>query len=142
MKTLVTQIVSAYVQHNTISSAEIPSLISQIYAALTTVGETKVEETLVPAVTVKKSVTSEAIICLECGKSLSMLKRHLKTDHDLTPAQYREKWKLPLSYPMTAPDYASRRSELALKIGLGRKKKVVPPPVEPVKPRRGRKAIA
>ncbi|MDR3440561.1 MucR family transcriptional regulator, partial [Telmatospirillum sp.] len=74
-----------------------------------------------PAVSIRKSVRPDAITCLECGKELSMLKRHIATDHGLSPAEYRAKWSLPSDYPMTAPDYAARRSELALKIGLGRK---------------------
>jgi predicted transcriptional regulator len=138
---LATEIVSAYVAHNSLPSNELPDLIRSIYGALVaTDGPEQVEEA-VPAVSVKKSVTPEAITCLDCGKKFSMLKRHLRTDHETTPEDYRLKWNLPASYPMVAPQYAERRSALAVKIGLGhsRKNAVTAAPVIAEKPKRGRK---
>ena len=117
------RLVAAYVSHNAVSISELPALIQSTYKALTTTGEgTVVVEAQQPAVSVKKSVSASAVICLECGKGQKMLKRHLHTAHDLTPDEYRTKWNLPLDYPMVAPDYAARRSELAKTIGLGKKR--------------------
>lgn len=119
---LTAQIVSAHVQHNTVATDALPALIRDVYRTLQNVGQQPVQaETPNPAVPVKQSVRQDRIICLEDGKSFSMLKRHLMTDHKLTPQQYREKWGLPRDYPMVAPDYAQTRSTLAKKIGLGRK---------------------
>ena len=119
---LAVQIVSAHVQHNKIPSEELPGFIQQIYKTLQSVGsEPAVAEKPAPSVPVKKSVFHDHVICLDCGKQLKMLKRHLMTDHNMTTEQYRERWSLGREYPMVAPDYASRRSALAKKIGLGRK---------------------
>ena len=118
------EIVSAYVGNNTIGAGELPSLIQEVYTAL---NEATQEvpganaEPLKPAVPVKKSVTSEYIICLEDGKKFKSLKRHLRTHYDLTPEEYRSKWGLPADYPMVAPSYAAARSNLAKKMGLGQK---------------------
>jgi predicted transcriptional regulator len=120
--TLAVQIVSAHVQHNKMQSEELPGFIQQIYKTLHAVGsEPSVADKPAPAVAVKKSVFDDHVICLDCGKKLKMLKRHLMTDHNMTPEQYRERWGLGRDYPMVAPDYASKRSALAKKIGLGRK---------------------
>jgi len=120
--TLAVQIVSAHVQHNKVQSEELPAFIQQIYKTLQSVGsEPAVQDKPAPAVAVKKSVFDDHVICLDCGKKLKMLKRHLMTDHSLTPEQYRERWGLGRDYPMVAPDYASKRLALAKKIGLGRK---------------------
>ena len=116
---LTAQIVSAHVAHNTVSPDQLPDLIRNVFAALGNVAK-PVEEKREPAVPVRQSVRSDSIICLEDGKKFSMLKRHLMTDHKLTPQQYREKWGLPHDYPMVAPSYAIVRSTLAKKIGLGR----------------------
>jgi predicted transcriptional regulator len=119
---LTAQIVAAHVRHNTVASDALPGLIQDVYRALLNVGQQPAQvEKAPPAVSVKQSIRQDRIICLEDGKSFSMLKRHLMTDHKLTPQQYREKWGLPRDYPMVAPDYAKTRSALAKKIGLGRK---------------------
>ena len=119
---LTAQIVAAHVRHNAVTPDALPSLIQDVYKALTNVGKQPAEaEKPTPAVPVKQSIRQDRIICLEDGKSFSMLKRHLMTDHKLTPQQYREKWGLPRDYPMVAPNYAKTRSALAKKIGLGRK---------------------
>jgi predicted transcriptional regulator len=119
---LTAQIVSAHVRHNAVPPDALPGLIQEVYKTLTNVGKQPVQaETPAPAVPVKQSIRQDRIICLEDGKSFSMLKRHLMTDHKLTPQQYREKWGLPREYPMVAPNYAQTRSALAKKIGLGRK---------------------
>lgn len=119
--TLTTQIVAAHVSNNTVAPGDLPMLIDQVYRSLANVGAepTAVEERPQPAVPIKKSVTPEYIICLEDGKKLKMLKRHLKTAYDMTPEQYRERWGLPSEYPMVAPNYARQRSSLAKQIGLG-----------------------
>ena len=119
---LAAQVVSAHVSNNGVTAGELPNLISAVHQALARAGEVVAKPPLPdPAVDVKKSVRADQIICLDCGKSFSMLKRHLTTDHKLTPAEYRQRWGLPLSYPMVAPNYAKVRSAMAKKIGLGRK---------------------
>ena len=119
---LTAQIVSAHVRHNSVAPDALPGLIQEVYRALTMVGQQPAQaEKPEPAVPVKQSIRQDRIICLEDGKGFSMLKRHLMTDHKLTPQQYREKWGLPRDYPMVAPSYAQTRSALAKKIGLGRK---------------------
>ena len=119
---LTTEIVSAHVSNNTLPVNELPQLIQDVYRTLSAVGGTVMpSEKPQPAVPVKKSVTPDYIICLEDGKKLKMLKRHLKTAYNLTPDDYRERWGLPRDYPMVAPNYAKHRSSLAKKIGLGTK---------------------
>ena len=120
---LTAQIVSAHVGRNTVEVDDLPKVIQQVYSTLTDLGkEPKPEpEKLVPAVPIKKSVTPDYIICLEDGKQLKMLKRHLKTAYNMTPEEYRERWGLSPEYPMVAPNYASQRSKLAKQIGLGTK---------------------
>lgn len=119
---LTAQIVSAHVSHNTVAPDALPALIQEVYKTLINVGKQPAQaEKPTPAIPVKQSIRQDRIICLEDGKSFSMLKRHLMTDHKLTPQQYREKWGLPRDYPMVAPNYAQTRSALAKKIGLGRK---------------------
>jgi predicted transcriptional regulator len=147
---LCADIVSAYVSNNSIQAADLPVLLHSVYAALTKTAQGQKEEPkaeLIPAVPVKKSVTPDAIICLEDGKSFKSLKRHLRTAYDMTPEQYRAKWNLPADYPMVAPNYAKARSELAKTIGLGQQRKKGKAPVEaaandaaPVKGHRTRKA--
>src|SRR5262245_57421107 len=119
---LTAQIVSAHVRHNSVTPDALPGLIQEVYKTLLNIGQQPVQtEKPAPAVPIKQSIRQDRIICLEDGKSFSMLKRHLMTDHKMTPQQYREKWGLPRDYPMVAPNYAETRSELAKKIGLGRK---------------------
>ena len=120
---LVTQIVSAHCASSTVAAEALPALIRQVHAALTQAGgpEQAITEKPEPAVPPRKSVFPDYIVCLEDGKKLKMLKRHLKTHYGLTPERYREKWDLPSNYPMVAPNHAERRSDLARQIGLGRK---------------------
>ena len=123
---LTADIVSAYVSNNTVSSADLPALINQVHAALLRVSTGQGEgssESLKPAVTIKKSITPEHIVCLEDGKKFKSLKRHLRTQYNMTPEQYREKWGLPVDYPMVAPNYAAARSELAKQMGLGQQRR-------------------
>ncbi len=119
---LTSAIVSAFVSNNAVSTGELPGLIESVHKTLTQVGQPAaphVEQE--PAVSVKRSITKQAIICLECGKQQKTLKRHLGTAHNLTPGDYRAKWNLRPDYPMVAPEYAEKRRDLAKKIGLGRK---------------------
>jgi predicted transcriptional regulator len=116
------QIVSAHVQSNTIPPDQLPRLIQDVYTALSSVGQVAtLGPKPVPAVPVKSSVVANHVVCLDCGRKFSMLRRHLMTDHKLTPEQYRQRWSLLPSYPLVAPNYAKTRSALAKRIGLGRK---------------------
>jgi predicted transcriptional regulator len=123
---LTAEIVSAYVSNNTVAATEISLLISQVHSALLRVsngqGETS-GEPIKPAIAVKKSITPDYIICLEDGKKFKSLKRHLRTQYNMTPEHYREKWGLPPDYPMVAPNYAEARSQLAKQMGLGQQRK-------------------
>ena len=120
---LTARIVSAHLSNNPVEAATLPALIHSVYRSLSTVGEPQPQPTpmLTPAVPVKKSVFPDYIVCLEDGKKLKMLRRHLQTSYGLTPAAYRTKWGLPTDYPMVAPNYAAKRSSLAKESGLGRK---------------------
>ncbi len=121
---LTADIVAAYVSTNNVSSENLTTLIGDVHKALyrTASGAgTPQAEAPIPAVAVKKSVASDHIVCLEDGKAFKSLKRHLRTHHDLTPGDYRQRWGLPADYPMVAPNYAKARSTLARKMGLGRK---------------------
>lgn len=117
-----TEIVAAHACNNTIAPSELPQMIQDVYKTLVVVGTTPlVPERPRPAVAIKKSIFPDYIVCLEDGKKLKMLKRHLKTAYNLTPDEYRVRWGLPTDYPMVAPNYAKHRSNLAKKIGLGTK---------------------
>ena len=119
---LTSEIVAAHVSNNTLAVNDLPQLIKDVYFTLANVDETQgFPERLNPPVSIKKSVTPDFIVCLEDGKKLKMLKRHLKTAYNMTPEEYRQRWSLPLDYPMVAPNYAKHRSDLAKEIGLGRK---------------------
>ena len=119
------EITSAYVANNAVATADLPRVIQTIAENLRMLGQEKVEEEKPePAVQIKKSITPDYIICLEDGKKLKMLKRHLKTRYNMTPDEYRQRWGLKDDYPMVAPSYAATRSELAKKIGLGKPKPV------------------
>ncbi|MEJ0046853.1 MAG: MucR family transcriptional regulator [Rhodospirillales bacterium] len=122
---LTAQIVAAHVSNNEVARDSLPRLIQDVYGTLAAIGHDSAPaaqpDKQAPAVPVKKSVFAEYIICLEDGKKLKMLKRHLATAYSMTPEQYREKWNLPADYPMVAPSYAKQRSSLAKKIGLGTK---------------------
>ncbi len=121
---LTTDIVASHVSNNSVDLAELPQLIQRVYDALTTLGAPVQEEAEKPqpAVPIKRSVHPDYLVCLEDGKKLKMLKRHLKTSYDMTPEEYRERWGLPADYPMVAPNYAEQRRKLAKKIGLGTKR--------------------
>lgn len=121
--TLTSDIVAAHVSNNDVAVADVPSLITNVYAALANLGEAPVvEETKPqPAVAVRNSVKPDYIVCLEDGKKLKMLKRYLRTNYNMSPEEYRARWGLPADYPMVAPNYAEKRRDLAKKIGLGRK---------------------
>ena len=121
--TLTSDIVAAHVSNNSVTVDDLPSLITNVYGALSGLGTASVveEEKPEPAVSVRSSVKPDYIVCLEDGKKLKMLKRHLMTHYNMTPEEYRARWNLPADYPMVAPNYAEKRRELAKKIGLGRK---------------------
>ncbi len=132
--TLTSDIVAAHVSNNSVSVDDLPSLITNVFGALAGLGQAAAapEKAPEPAVSVRSSIKPDHIVCLEDGKKLKMLKRHLMTHYNMTPEQYRQRWNLPADYPMVAPNYAEKRRELAKKIGLGRKPG----------PRRGRPAKA
>ena len=119
--TLTTEIVAAHVSNNTVALTDLPQLINQVYNSLANIGNvaTPPPERPQPAVPVRKSIHPDYIVCLEDGKKLKMLKRHLKTAYNMAPEAYRERWGLPPDYPMVAPNYARQRSRLAKEIGLG-----------------------
>lgn len=123
--TLTADIVSSHVANNTVAVSDLPNLIENVYNALSRLGSApvKIETKQEPAVSVRSSVKPDYIICLEDGKKLKMLKRHLMTHYNMTPEQYRTKWNLPADYPMVAPNYAQQRRQLAKKIGLGTRRK-------------------
>jgi predicted transcriptional regulator len=128
-------VVGAYVSHNALSATDVPKLIAQVHAALAALAGTpavEIEPELRPAVSPRKSITPDYLICLEDGKKFKSLKRHLKTEYNMTPEEYRAKWGLPPDYPMVAPNYSEARSRLAKSIGLGRK-----PAVDAPAPARG-----
>jgi predicted transcriptional regulator len=118
---LTARVVSGYVSNNRLSGEQLPELIQVVYNSLTTAGAATAAAAakIEPKVEVKKSVFADHLVCLACGASFSMLKRHLNTEHQLTPVEYRERYELPRDYPLVAPDYAKVRSRLAKKIGLG-----------------------
>ncbi|MGE3692064.1 MAG: MucR family transcriptional regulator [Novosphingobium sp.] len=121
--TLTSDIVAAHVSNNGVSVDDLPSLITNVFGALAGLGQPPAapEKPPEPAVSIRSSIKPDHIVCLEDGKKLKMLKRHLMTHYNLTPEQYRQRWGLPADYPMVAPNYAEKRRELAKKIGLGRK---------------------
>jgi predicted transcriptional regulator len=116
-----TSIVAAYLGNHNVAPDQIPAIIASVHTALSGLGQpvAPVEPVRKPAVAIRKSVTPEAIVCLDCGFSGQMIRRHLTTAHDLTPEQYRERWGLAPDYPVVAPNYAMKRSALAKEIGLG-----------------------
>ncbi len=116
-----TRIVAAHISHNPIAVTDVPSLIATVHQALAALRTEEAAPRPEPAVPIKQSVKPEYIVCLDDGKKLKMLKRHLKTAYNMTPDDYRKRWGLPRDYPMVAPNYAATRSKLAKKIGLGRK---------------------
>lgn len=143
---LTADIVAAHVGNNNVSVGDVPALIQNVHGALTSLGaavaEPQVEQQ--PSVSIRSSVKPDYIVCLEDGKKLKMLKRYLASNFNMTPAEYRAKWKLPADYPMVAPNYSSQRKDLAHKMGLGRKRAASAPDAEPAAaaapstPKRGR----
>jgi predicted transcriptional regulator len=131
---LAAEIVSAHVANNSVAISDLPGLIAQVYGALDKLGQPTepVISRPEPAVPIRKSVTPDHVICLEDGRKMKMLKRHLATAYNMTPDQYRERWGLPADYPMVAPNYAQQRSTLAKTIGLGTRRGSAP--AEPVAP--------
>jgi predicted transcriptional regulator len=132
---LTTEVVAAYVNNNTVSASEVSSVIRLVFNCLKAVGietSAEVQTAATPAISIKKSVTPDAIICLNCGKPMKMLKRHLSAEHGLSLDEYKASWNLPSTYPVVAPNYAASRSAMAKKIGLGHKPKA----------KRGRKKTA
>ncbi|KPH82511.1 MucR family transcriptional regulator [Bosea vaviloviae] len=124
---LTADIVSAYVSNNSVPASDLPALIADVHAALGRVVDGVAPavpaEAPKPAIPVKKSITADYLICLEDGKKFKSLKRHLRTQYNMSPEQYREKWGLPPDYPMVAPNYAEARSQLAKKMGLGQQRR-------------------
>jgi len=118
---LTTTIVAAHVSHNPIAVTDVPGLIATVHETLAALGPEEAAAKPKPAVPIKKSVTPDYVVCLEDGTEHKMLKRHLRTAHNMTRAEYRKRWGLPGDHPMVAPNYAKQRSKLAKKIGLGRK---------------------
>ena len=123
---LAAEIVSAYVSNNSVPAGELPALLSEVHAAIVRVANgavAAVPEAAKPAIAPKKSITNDYIVCLEDGRKFKSLKRHLRTQYNLSPEQYREKWSLPADYPMVAPAYAKARSALAKQMGLGQQRR-------------------
>jgi predicted transcriptional regulator len=123
---LAADIVSAYVSNNSVPASDLPALIAEVHTALSRVmgsSAAPTVEALKPAVPAKKSITSEFIVCLEDGRKFKSLKRHLRTQYNMSPDEYREKWGLPPDYPMVAPNYAKARSNLAKQMGLGQQRR-------------------
>ncbi|MEP9366787.1 MucR family transcriptional regulator [Xanthobacter sp. VNH20] len=142
---LAAEIVAAYVSNNSVAASEIASLIETVHTSISNLTQTAKEPEVVPltpAVSVRKSVTPDYIICLEDGKQFKSLKRHLRTRYDLTPEEYRAKWGLPSDYPMVAPNYAAARSELAKASGLGQLRKTAAAAPVATKPAAKRRAPA
>jgi predicted transcriptional regulator len=134
--TLTANIVSAHVTRNEVGTDQLSALIKGVYQTLATVGQTVTDSPKAePAVSAKNSVFPDHIVCLDCGEGLKLLKRHIRTDHNLTPLQYRLKWGLPNDYPMIAAEYSSQRSQMAFASGLGKKA-----PVEPAAKKKGGRA--
>lgn len=120
--TFTADIVSAYVANNRIAAEDVGKLVEDVHQALSSVGQQQAnEEAPEPVVSVRSSVKKDHLVCLACGKKMKMLKRHLGTEHDMTPQEYRDTYNLSQDYPLVAPDYAEKRRDLAVKIGLGRK---------------------
>ena len=138
---MTSEVTAAYVSNNPLAAAQLPDIIRTIHSSLAGLQSgAAAAEPLTPAVPIKKSVHDEYIVCLEDGKKLKMLKRHLMTAYNMTPKAYRAKWGLKPDYPMVAPSYARTRQEIAKKIGLGRKPRIAPPPAP--KARRSRRNAA
>jgi len=145
-RSLVASIVRSYVAHHSVSAAQLGDLISEVHRSLSRIGQVALpQELLVPAVSVRRSVQHDYVVCLECGFRGQTIRRHLSIRHGLAPQQYRARWKLPADHPITAPAYSERRASLAKQLGLGRRPQeaVVPTPapevVAPAPKRRGRK---
>jgi predicted transcriptional regulator len=142
---LAADVVAAYVSNNAVSMAELPSLIAQVHKALVATAAGSIEKTVeaqVPAVSIKKSILPDYIVCLEDGQKFKSLKRHLRTKYNLSPDDYRAKWGLSADYPMVAPNYAAARSQLARDMGLGQQRRKIVASPEPANKRRKAKSAA
>ena len=141
--TLAADVVAAHVSNNSVAMADVAGLIQTVFGALQSAAHPSapVDVRPEPAVSVRSSIKPDAITCLECGAKMKMLKRHLTTDHGMTPAEYRDRWNLSADYPMVAANYSAKRKELALKIGLGRKPAPAPVISKARKPR-AKKSVA
>ena len=142
--TLTADIVAAHVSNNSVAVNDLAALIANVHGALSALGEPAIADEVKqePAVSVRASIKPDYLVCLEGGKKLKMLKRHLMTHYQMTPADYRAKWNLPSNYPMVAPSYAAQRKELAHKIGLGRKPRAVAAaPAKAPRPARAKKVV-
>ena len=131
---LTAEIVASYASNNTVAAGDLPAVIGSVFRTLRSVGQSEAEkpaEAPAPAVPIKKSIGTDFLVCLEDGKKVKMLKRYLASRYNLTPDQYRQRWGLPRDYPMVAPAYAARRSEMAKQIGFGRKPAAAAPPPAP-----------
>jgi predicted transcriptional regulator len=135
------RIVAAYVANNPLAVSELPAVLQIVHSALARLGQPVELAAPAPAVPIRKSVTPDYIVCLEDGRKLKMLKRHLRTTYHLTPEEYRARWHLPADYPMVAPSYTARRSQFAKAIGLGRRRQPEPEP-ERAPVRTGRQKVA
>lgn len=135
---LTADIVAAHVSNNTVATADLPAIISGVFKALSGLSASAelAQPEQQPAVSIRASIKPDYIVCLEDGKKLKMLKRHLMTHYKMTPADYRAKWKLPADYPMVSPNYAAQRRTLAHQIGLGRKAKAATPPTPNTPPKK------
>jgi len=142
---MVVGIISAFVSNNSVPTAELPSLITNVHKAMSSLAtgeEIKPVETLTPAVSIKKSIGPDYIICLDDGRKFKSLKRHLRTKYGMSPEDYRAKWNLPKDYPMVAPAYAEARSNLAKQMGLGQGGRKAPSSAPAPAVKRGRKPAA
>ncbi len=131
---LTTEIVASFAGNNTVAAGDLPAVIGSVFRALRSVGQVEAEkpaEAPVPAVPIKKSIGTDFLVCLEDGRKVKTLKRYLAGRYNLTPQEYRQRWGLPRDYPMVAPAYAARRSEMAKQIGLGQKPAAAAPPPAP-----------
>jgi len=138
---LITEIVSSYVRHNTVAADDLPRLIADVYRALAGSERPATgQEQRWPAVPIRRSVTPEFVVCLECGFRGRTLRRHLRAVHSLSPHEYRTRWGLPPDHPLIAPDYSAQRSAIAKAREFGRRRRPVEPPAEPPRPRRRRRS--
>jgi predicted transcriptional regulator len=141
-QSLVAEIVSSYLKKNQLSPAELPALINTVYQSLLSLGQPPEPEPPTPAVSIRRSVTRDYVVCLECGWRGHVLRRHLQARHGLSPDEYRRRWELPSHHALVAPAYSERRSGIAKQLGLGQYGRGIPPADTPARPRRRRRRRA